>query len=553
MTSYFSEQHHIDSLSAGFDLIGDQLDELMMIDIITTMDDALESNPTDINTILALEAANDAIGERDDALAVLANYTQGRDQSLVMLRTAQHLMHKGEGEESKRLLAAVILRASEETKTDDWSLRNESTVNQLCALIAYGRMDDKELFIETWYRYIEEDGLKEPFPEEDLISNPESYALFDLLPLRESIEGIGYLAKFSIRECRDAEILSHAYIIQDYLEGLLVEIIHEGKMYGFTECLPAFLVVHAFSKGGIREIEKIKKDEGLVFSPAVSEAIDSNIRQIQRTGIMTLIMNTVMHWSFNAKRTVPDLVSTLRKQTGGDDELIAEIVDLMGAELPVGCLHEIFSILKVPGKYQARISGKEREHVRRDERVNEALGFYGHGSSREMDGRWYEDLHLKNLRESHKNEEAFAYLAGQMNDGHLLHLRAILFELALSFDTSDDLLALKPLFISQHIMEGLHLVNAYEQMAKKDVKRGLEFIEQAKRDGLSDDIALIFSARFLLQSGYPKRAVGIAEKMLKQNIPADLVYPLLIQAYRDLGREGDANVAKAKYLLVRNS
>ena len=74
----------------------------------------------------------------------------------------------------------------------------------------------------------------------------------------------------------------------------------------------------------------------------------------------------VMHWSFNAKRTVPDLVSTLRKQTDGDAELIAEIVYLMGAELPVGSLREIFSILNVPGEYQSRISGKEREQVRRD-------------------------------------------------------------------------------------------------------------------------------------------------------------------------------------------
>jgi hypothetical protein len=79
------------------------------------------------------------------------------------------------------------------------------------------------------------------------------------------------------------------------------------------------------------------------------------------------------------------------------------------------------------------------------------------------------------------------------------------------------------------------------------VKRGLELIEQAKGAGLSEDAALVFTARFLLLSGFPKRVVGLSEKMLKHKIPAQHVYPLLIQAYRNLGREGEAKAAEEAY------
>jgi len=87
-------------------------------------------------------------------------------------------------------------------------------------------------------------------------------------------------------------------------------------------------------------------------------------------------------------------------------------------------------------------------------------------------------------------------------------------------------------------------------MKKGDVKGGLALIEQAKRIGLPEDAALIFSARFLLASGYPKRVVSICSKMLRNTMMRKYAYPLLIAAYRDLGKETEAAEVEEEYTVL---
>jgi hypothetical protein len=58
-------------------------------------------------------------------------------------------------------------------------------------------------------------------------------------------------------------------------------------------------------------------------------------------------------------------------------------------------------------------------------------------------------------------------------------------------------------------------------------------------------------ARSLLSAGYPKRVVGLREKMLKTSLPPEEIYPLLIRAYRELGRESEARDVEAMLEAVR--
>jgi len=181
---------------------------------------------------------------------------------------------------------------------------------------------------------------------------------------------------------------------------------------------------------------------------------------------------------------------------------------------------------------------------------NDALLFVEQHPAIDLNDGEYEELYFNSLVESHKEREAFDYLCEQIGKGFLRDQHLQLLDLALSLDRVDDLLLVKHLFELYEIRGALLLVNAYEQMTKKDVKRGLELIEQAKGAGLSEDTALVFTARFLLMSGFPKRVVGLSEKMLKRNIPARYIYPLLIQAYRDLGKEAEAKKAEKAYAWV---
>ncbi|MDD5023700.1 MAG: hypothetical protein PHF57_04685 [Methanoregula sp.] len=360
MSSYFSESHHIESLSSGYDLAKDQMDEADLADIGLTIADDEDVDMGDLSTVLALEAINEALGEHDDALLALANYDGEGDESLILLRTAQHLRSKGDVEESDRCLDTVIERAAKGGGTGRLTASKPPVLDRVCALIAHGRKADKDTFIESWYESLEMSGIRAPPTVEKILENPSDFSLFRHLPTREWLEGIGYLQKYEIREYRDAEILCLVNEIRYYLEGLVSEMTFEGKSTGFTEPYPAFRVVFAFSNGGLHALSGIRSTKDLIAEKAVSDAVDLACKEIRNNGIRGLLMDTFMVWSFHPKQPIPELIETLREQAGGNDLLIAEIADNMGREFPVGSLAKIYSLVNAPPEYYKRIPGKER-------------------------------------------------------------------------------------------------------------------------------------------------------------------------------------------------
>ncbi|GAB6284865.1 MAG: hypothetical protein STSR0009_10650 [Methanoregula sp.] len=360
MSSYFSESHHIESLSSGYDFAKDQMDEADLADIGLTIADDEDVDMGDLSTVLALEAINEALGEHDDALLALANYDGEGDESLILLRTAQHLRSKGDVEESDRCLDTVIERAAKGGGTGRLTASKPPVLDRVCALIAHGRKSDKDTFIESWYESLEMSGIRAPPTVEKILENPSDFSLFRHLPTREWLEGIGYLQKYEIREYRDAEILCLVNEIRYYLEGLVSEMTFEGKSTGFTEPYPAFRVVFAFSNGGLHALSGIRSTKDLIAEKAVSDAVDLACKEIRNNGIRGLLMDTFMVWSFHPKQPIPELIETLREQAGGNDLLIAEIADNMGREFPVGSLAKIYSLVNAPPEYYKRIPGKER-------------------------------------------------------------------------------------------------------------------------------------------------------------------------------------------------
>ena len=87
-------------------------------------------------------------------------------------------------------------------------------------------------------------------------------------------------------------------------------------------------------------------------------------------------------------------------------------------------------------------------------------------------------------------------------------------------------------------------------MRNGDVKAGLALVERAKGAGVPEEMAMLLAARFLLITGYPKRVVGLCEKMIRRAVSPGDVYPLLIQAYHDLGREGEVGEAETVFKLL---
>lgn len=560
MSSYFNDTDHIALFAAGFDLIRDELPKLHILDIITEINDELTTNPYDHDAILALDGLYDAIDEQDDAIFALSLYKDDPDQDFIdpervnrtifLLRTARQRMLKGEREESERLFDEVIARAPCATT---WIAENpagfpvDSPALPLCSLLAYGYKNDKRGFTAAWHAILKRFELTEPVPEEDFRDNFGEYTLFDVLPYREQIDGISFLLKFGIMECREQEIFSLVAFLEKYLERLADHVFNVGTEFGFTECLPAMEVITAISNGGAMTIEEIIKKEHALTTKALLVVIQADLVKIRRRGTQMLVFATLMHWLSHPVCPVPDMVSLLRGQSHGDDDLIAELLDMMGDELPYEILAETVSNLSVSGEIESRLKKKRYTLLKNNGRYNEALALAAQDDTIMPKGEDCDLLKIKAFEESEQDIDAFNYLLDCIKDGRLLNEVPWLFEIGLCLEKHDDLRFALPILQSQGISGGVYMLKAYDHLQQKDLDRGLALIEQAQDAGFPRDTALIYSARFLAAAGYPKRVIGLCEKMLKKNIYPQYVYPLLIEAYRSLGKENDARAAEEKF------
>ena len=318
----------------------------------------------------------------------------------------------------------------------------------------------------------------------------------------------------------------------------------EAVLHCFTESLPAFRVIAAISSGMVKAAEEVLDLGDSIANRVVAEAIHTALEEIRKTGREMLILETLKHWAFNPALPVPDLIRTLQEQSGGENEMVLEMLDLLDSDRPRGMYDEIRAYFPVSDQKYRTQRKKEPERMMDASRCNDALAFTGQHPLLTPGPEESEDLILNAFLESGREGEAYEYLLGRMKTGHLLKRYTSLFELACTLNRMDHLLPLRSIMETRKITAGTYLLDAYSRMMKKDVKGGLALIERAEGFGLPGDEVLLFSARFLLVSGFPKRVEGICAKMNRSGIPDEKIYPLLIRAYRDLGREDDARAAE---------
>jgi len=538
MASYFSEPHHIELFSLGFDLIRDQLPETMIEDIIIEIEEHFEECPDDHSSALALDGLYDALHEWDSAIGTDEIYMVLTESSLFTLRQAQHHLMKGEPEEADRLLDEVI-------RLD----QADSPVRQLCALLAYGRRNDREKFTSTWKQLLRQygDGAHASF--KDPTGRETDYALFPDLPFREDIEGIGYLFRFEIREGRDQEIITLIAGFRDYLANLSEGMISEAVVDGFTDSLPALGVIAAISSGMVKTAEEILKTGDSVSGAALTGTINPALDEIRKTGREMRVLEALKYWSFNRVKPTPALIHTLQEQSGGDNQLIIDMIDLLDADRPRSSYEKIRLLLPVSSLKDINPLRNELEQMVSECRFDDALAFADRHALFPKGSEVLENLIAEALLDSGRESEAFEYLLGCMKNGHLLQHYVSLFELACTLNRMDDLLVIRPALESKHISSAIYLLDAYGRLGKKDVRGCLALIKRAEGSGLDADDAMLFSARFLLLANFPKRVVGICDKMTWSGIPDERIYPLLIRACRDLGREDEARLHEEDFRL----
>ncbi|MBP7412110.1 MAG: hypothetical protein KA818_11370, partial [Methanoculleus sp.] len=317
MSSYFSNPRVLEFFATGFDLMGKHLPQSAIAPIITDVEGALEEYPDNRNAALALDALNDLIGERDEALTALESQTIVSETSINKLRRARQLMLSGETREARDLLLEVT------------RMRVEGSVpRELHIMLAFARLGDREAFARIWHDLIEREGLLEPVPAEDFIKYPGDYTLLEELPFREQIESLEYLFSYGVGENREAEVFAFIHSLPNYLESLLLQVHLEEPEYGISGYLAALPVIKAISEGSLDVIGKILSTYDPISDERLLEEIRKSVERIRKSGVEAGVLSELLHWSVDPVQPAGKLLDTLRRHTGGDDEPILAMFDM---------------------------------------------------------------------------------------------------------------------------------------------------------------------------------------------------------------------------------
>ena len=518
MTSYFGDPYNIEQFAIGFDLIGEHLSEGVIVDIIAEIEDVREDFIDNQYVAIALDALYDAIGEREEAFDALGSQNLIVESTIILLRMARQLMLLGKEGDARELLERITRKKIE-----------RSVPRELHIMLASARLGDGDAFTSTWHRLVERHSTSGPIPAIELIQSPGRYSLLGDLPYREQIEGIEYLFSYQIPESREAEVYGLIHNLRFYLENLLVG-----------------AYVHGLDEGSIDVVEKILSIHGPFSDKMLLEKIEEYVKDIRQSGVEVIVMDELIRRAFAPARPIGETLDRLREHTGGDDEPIIKVLSERETEFLIEGSRDLLSALHEAHPDDHRLIRKMYWVLKLEERSDDALMLAEqYPFLKQGDGSFY-SLKLEALISSDK-EAAFQLLLGEMREKRMLRRYIDLFELALALDRMDEVSSLRRTFAAKRITEVTHMLNALDRLKKGKVKGGLALIDRAIGSGFPEDLALMISAHSLLSAGYPKRVVGLCETMLESSLPPADVYPLLIRAYRELGREAEAREAEAAF------
>ena len=540
MPSFFSDPDTLSEFAKAFDLVGNRLSLDLLTAITTEALLAWSREPDSRALVLAIDALALAEGDADASYEALTNDPRIEESSVFRIRRARQHTISGEIAEARELLDEVI-RAD----------APDNLIRQLTACTAHGRLDDREAFSLCWQAVLEQEDLADPVPVRDLIAAPDDYTLLSNLPFREHSEMIRYLFRYDIPDHRDAEVWALADEMASILDNLEQVVTDSVIETGSSGVLPGVEALLAMTGGGIDLVEEILAEHGTGIDPAIREAIDSALGDVRDIGVRMQVLATLLAAASDPETLPGALVATLRDQAGGDDKIIRHMLDLVLDDLSMDTISGIVDVLAADLPPQERALQQFTLLIDAD-RFADALAVAEEHDILDDIGNEppFDSYRLSVLRQSNRLEEAFALLLGWNRAGRLLHESGQLVDLALILGRMDTVLTLRPVFSDTRMCPAAHLIPAYDCILKKDVKGSMQHLTRAEGAGLSREQVLILQARVLLAGGFPKRVVSLRGKMEK-SLPPTITYPLLVRAYRELGRVAEAAEAEALHRGIR--
>jgi hypothetical protein len=528
MVSFFGDRDSLYAIGDGFDLIGGRLSDITIADIYEEITNLEKEHPDDRRILLTRELLLTLLGDHEEAIQLLKGTGDLEQNPFSQFRIARHLGALGKHEEMNNLLARLI------TKQD-------TPGDQLIAFLAAGTLDKKSEAVHLWKKIIETEDLVDLIIDDDVLEYPDDFSCLLSLPIGFSVIGLEILQKYNIRENYEVEIYAFVYFIKIMLDCITDHIYQTLTDEGPYEALPGFIVAEAIADEGYSLASKF-----FSFTPIHNTAIDlhihTNLNEIKKyTSEYSIGKKLIESLNTDAIHD-PQFLSHLREETGGNE---FQIFEMLLHLRNTGLSDLIMPLIEEMEKTNSNI----RMETHEQSRMRNALWDYT------MEGRYtrndpednLQDT-LKQLWEKGDNTETFEFLSGHIRAGRLLSESSWAYFLAGKLGRFDELTDLLPMYKEKKMNEIVYLLEGYQHLMQKDLKPGLNLIERSIQAGLYEPIAMVLLARFLNKAGYPKRTIGICEKLLKKSfLKATEVYPILVEAYRMQGKEKEAAAVEERY------
>lgn len=527
MSSFFGNPENIRQFYKDFDLLGDQSESTFFTDVCAEIESLYLLNINDYPFFAAFESLLTALGDDKIARDLISENSLVMENTIFRLRLAAHLKAMGLHSDASEELRSIMHE------------EHRDLIGKLGEILSAGRLNEQGDLKRLWSTLIAGEELIKMSEDASFQQSPEAYTLLPFLPFREQIEGINLLIREEISAGLEKEVYAFVKTIHKTLAGKHYWLYNIMSEEGATYALPAFPVITVIARRALDFLDEWLRS-GLFTTAILKSEVEKSRKEIFNHLTRFLVTESCIQMMI---KYIPEpaILLSLRELTRGDDNLISEQVEIL---MKSGFYHQGRAILDILLQETPSLSGNGDE-LHNPESLQDT---HEEPVLQEIpDIRNEQESEIYRLLEKGKEDEALTLLIENIRNRVIFEDYEMIFILAGTLGRFEELLPLFLQFKEAGIHAGVFLIRGYEQIVKKDIRGGLTQIDHAVYAGFPREKAMFLSAVFLEKAHFPKRAIGICERLLKKKeISLHDIYPVMIRSYRMQGRIHEAEELEKK-------
>jgi hypothetical protein len=532
MLSFFDDRDNVRAFSDGLDLLGDQSGSQIIADICVDVKKLINEDNDFYPAFFSLEALLTSLHDHKAAIDLTINYPILMEDPIFRFRHATHCLEIGNSDTADELFRSFR------------SKKPYSSRDDVLGLLAAGRLGDADEVSQRWKSLIKERGHKHKQIDDDFIQNPDPYTILADYPFRERIEGVRLLIRENIIAGREKEAFSLFRTFAIYTTGFLDEYLTSSMMAeGGERVIPGLWIATLISRTAGEIADSLLKAD--IFTSDILDLGATKdlikIHEITREYLVKYLLLQAMVSGISNS----DLLAAIRDVVPHRDELILGPLEWITMTEFKEQASSIISMILKDNPDLKRTERYTSQKIQDSQRFRDE---YLYDKEDDQDcGE--ENLELASLLDNGHYNDAFELVSDYLKRDAIFEDIEIIFDIAIKSGRFDDLIPLRSYMEKGENYDGVYLIQAYQRLRNQDVKGCLSLIDRAVSAGYPKENAMILTAAYMNNAGYPKRAVSICEKLLnKQALSPDDIVPILVNAYRLLGKEKEAVELEQTYI-----